>query len=293
MSGIVSGILVTGLLNGSIYALLAIGFSLSFGVAKILNLAHTGFYMVAAFIVFAAAEILLLNVLVSSIFAVVGAGILGGVTYKLLLDRVKVHETAVMIVSIALVLLFEELLFIGFGALPRGLASFVIGTVKIAGISVPYQRLFVIGLALATLGVTWVVLSKTNLGIAIRAVAEDREVANLMGINVGQISLIVVSISAALAGVAAIAAAPLGGIEPLMWVHPLIMVLAAVILGGLGSIHGSIIGAFLLALLEAIVVFTVPQGSFLRGAVALGILVLVLMIKPEGLFGKVFEEERL
>ncbi|MDY7036852.1 MAG: branched-chain amino acid ABC transporter permease, partial [Thermodesulfobacteriota bacterium] len=130
-------------------------------------------------------------------------------------------------------------------------------------------------------------------GNAIRTVAEDREIANLMGINVTRIYLITMGISIALAGLGGAIVAPIYTVNPLMWMQPLIVVLASVVLGGLGSIKGSIIAAFVLGFAETAVVFLIPDGSFLRGAVSLTIMVVVLQLRPEGLYGVVFEEERL
>jgi branched-chain amino acid transport system permease protein len=138
----------------------------------------------------------------------------------------------------------------------------------------------------------WVLLFKSNLGIAIRAVAQDREAANLMGIPEGRIATVTMAISVSLAAVAAAMVAPLGVIEPLMWLHPLIVVMAAVILGGLGSIKGSIIGAFILAFVEVTLVFLIPGASFLRGAVSMAAMLTVLLFRPEGLYGVFMEGER-
>ena len=101
-----------------------------------------------------------------------------------------------------------------------------------------------------------------------------------------------VAISVALAAVAGVVVAPVYVVDPFMWLAPLVTMLAIVVLGGLGSLKGSLIGAFIIGYVEAITVFAVPSGSYLKGAVALSIMVLVLLIRPEGLFGVVFEEER-
>jgi branched-chain amino acid transport system permease protein len=113
-----------------------------------------------------------------------------------------------------------------------------------------------------------------------------------MGMNESQVALITVGISLALAGFTGAAIAPLTTVSPFMWLHPLIMMMAVVVLGGLGSIKGSFIAAYLLGFAEALVVFLVPMGAFLKGSVALSIMILVLLIRPEGLFGIAFEEER-
>ena len=135
-------------------------------------------------------------------------------------------------------------------------------------------------------------LMKSRLGLAIRSTAQDREVANLMGMNESRVAMLTVGISLALAGLAGAVVVPLTIINPFMWMHPLIMMMAVVVLGGLGSIKGSFIAAYILGFAEALVVFLAPMGSYLKDSVALSIMILVLLIRPEGLFGISFEEER-
>ena len=108
-------ILINGLVSGGMYAVFAVGFSLVFGVAKILNLAHTAFYMVAAFLVFVATITLGANPLIAAIFALIVAGLIGVICYKLCLDRVKVHETAVLIITVAIAIFFQEIFLLIFG----------------------------------------------------------------------------------------------------------------------------------------------------------------------------------
>ena len=113
-----------------------------------------------------------------------------------------------------------------------------------------------------------------------------------MGMNVHRVAMMTVAISAALAAIAGVVVAPVFVVDPFMWLSPLVTMLAIVVLGGLGSLKGSLIGAFIIGFVEAITVFTLPAGAFLKGAVALTIMVVVLLIRPEGLFGVAFEEER-
>jgi branched-chain amino acid transport system permease protein len=132
----------------------------------------------------------------------------------------------------------------------------------------------------------------TKLGLAIRSTAEDREVANLMGMNESRVAMITMAISVALAGFTGAVVVPLTTVNPFMWMHPLIMMMAVVVLGGLGSIKGSFFAAYILGFAEALVVFLAPMGAFLKDSVALSVMILVLLIRPEGLFGVAFEEER-
>jgi branched-chain amino acid transport system permease protein len=285
-------ILITGLINGGVYALLALGFSLIFGVARIVNIAHTAFYMLAAYAVYAFLNILGLPLLVSIVLAIGLVTGLSMVCYKLVIEPVREYESAVLIATIALALVFQESLLLTFGGHFLGSPTLIAGNMDLAGVRVTYQQLLTIGVvALVLLGM-WLLLNRTRLGLAIRATANDLEVANLMGMNVGRVAMYTVAISVALAAIAGVVIAPLFVVDPLMWLSPLVTMLAIVVLGGLGSLKGSLIGAFVIAYVEAITVFTVPSGSFLKGAVALSIMVLVLLIRPEGLFGVAFEEER-
>jgi len=285
-------ILITGLINGGVYALLALGFSLIFGVARIVNIAHTAFYMLAAYVVYASLNIFGLPLIVSVIVAVVSVTALSMVCYKLIIEPVREYHAAVLIATIALALIFQEVLLITFGGHFLGSPTLVSGNLDVAGVRVTYQQLLTIAVVAAVLVGTWLLLNRTRLGLAIRATANDLEVANLMGMNVSRVAMYTVGISVALAAVAGVVVAPLFVVDPLMWLPPLVTILAIVVLGGLGSLKGSLIGAFIIAYVEAITVFTIPSGSFLKGAVALSIMVVVLLIRPEGLFGVAFEEER-
>ncbi|MBN1181620.1 MAG: branched-chain amino acid ABC transporter permease [Bacteroidales bacterium] len=293
MSGTIINILIHGMTYGGMIAILAVGFSLIFGVAKIVNMAHTAFYMIASFIIYISTNNLGLNVVVSAILSILLTSLIGIICYKLFFDRIKQHETAVMIVSVALALLFQEILLIIYGGHYYRVSSFFSGFLDIGSSRVTYNHIFAFGTSLAALVCLWYWLTKTRLGNAIRCVAEDREIANLVGINVSQVCMIVMGISAGLAALGGVVVAPIFMTHSLMWMQPLVMVLAAVVLGGLGSIKGSVIAAFIIGLSESSIIFLVPGGSFLRGAVSLSLMVIVLIIRPEGLYGVAFEEERL
>jgi len=288
----IEGIIVSGLITSGVYALLAVGFSLIFGAARIINLAHTAFYMLAAYFIFTFASILGLDPILSAFVAAIAVTIIGVLVYKFIIDRVRAHETAVLIVTVAIAIIIQEAVVAGFGGHFRGVPSLVSGYAGIFGVKVTYQYILTFVVMLVVLVGTWAVLMRTKLGIAIRATAQDREVANLMGINVARMGMITMGIAVALAGIAGAVVAPLFTLQPYMWMHPLVMVLAVVVLGGLGSIKGSFIGALILGFAETLVVFLAPEGAFLKGALALTIMIIVILIRPEGLFGVSFEEER-
>jgi branched-chain amino acid transport system permease protein len=285
-------IIISGLITGSMLALLSIGFSLIFGVARIVNIAHTAFYMVAAYCIYYLAVRTGLNPLLSMLIAVAAVTLLGLIVYKFLIDPIREHEGAVLIATIALAMVFQEIVLLTFTGDYLTVDFLITGFFTVAGVKIFYQQLLTFGVVLLTLGALWFLLMKTKLGLAIRSMAEDREVANLMGMNESCLAMIALGISVALAGFTGAVLAPLTVLNPYMWMEPLIIMMAVVVLGGLGSIKGSFVAAFILGFTEAIVVFLIPQGAFLKGSVALTIMILVLLIRPEGLFGVAFEEER-
>jgi len=288
----VERIIVHGLISGGVYALLAVGFSLIFGVARIINLAHTAFYMLAAYLILTFANSFGLPLALSIVLSIVAVTIIGVFSYKLLIDPVRGHETTILIVTIALAIVIQEAILNGYGGGFQGIPSIISGYVNILGAKVLNQQILTFGVVLGILLSIWALLMKTRLGIAIRSTAQDREVSNLMGINVARTGMIAMAISVALAAIAGALVAPLQVLSPLMWTHPLVMVLAVVVLGGLGSIKGSLVGAFILGFAETLVVFLAPSGAYLKTAVALAIMLIVIVIRPQGLFGVSFEEER-
>jgi branched-chain amino acid transport system permease protein len=286
-------VIIISIVLGTIYAVLALGFSLIWGAARIVNLAYTSFYMLAAYFFYVFWSILHLNTYVSALLAVVVASLIGVGTYKLILERIRAHETVVILISICSAFFFEECILSIFGTDFRRVPPFISGYQEIFGVRILNQHILALGVGIALIIGLWFFLSKSKIGIAIRATSQDREIVNAMGIDEKKVSLIGMFIGIGFVTISSIVVSPIYVVEPLMWVHPIIMVLAIVVLGGLGSLKGSFIAAYLLAFSEVAVVNWIPMGSFIKSAIALLVMVLVLSIKPEGMFGAFFEEERL
>jgi branched-chain amino acid transport system permease protein len=285
-------IIITGLINGSTYALLAIGFSLIFGVARIINIAHTAFFMAASYCIFYATRHTGVHPVLAMAIAIILVTLLGVICYKLFIEPIREHEATVLISTIALAMVFQEIILLSFSGAFRSVPPLVGGYFALLGVKIAYQNLLVIVVSWFTLAGVWVFLKKTRMGLAIRSTAQDREVANLMGMNEARIAMLTLGVSVALAAFTGAIVAPLSVLNPHMWMSPLIMMMAVVVLGGLGSLKGSFVGAFIMGFTEALVVFLIPKGAFLKDSVALSIMIFVLLIRPEGLFGIVFEEER-
>lgn len=289
---IVLDIIVMGLITGSIYALLAVSFSLIFGVARIVNIAHTAFYMIAAYCIYTVTHYLGWHPVAAMLIAVVISILLGMITYKLFLNPIREHEFAVLIATMAIAMIFQEIMILAFSGTYLSVPNLIDGFVEILGVKVFNQQILTLGAAVLVMVLLVLFLFKTNLGLALRSTAQDREVANLMGINESKVAMITMGIAIGLAGFAGAIVVPLVVLEPHMWMTPLVMMMAVVVLGGLGSLKGSFVGAYIMGFTEATVVFLSPQGAYLKISVALLIMVIVLLIRPEGLFGVYFEEER-
>ena len=290
--GLVIDIIISGLIGGSVYALLAIGFSLIFGVARIVNFAHTAFYMLAAYCIYFATQKMSFHPMWGMVAAVVLVTLLGIISYKILINPIREHEGAVLIATIALAMIFQEVMSLIFTGSYLSVPSLVKGYFTILGVKIFFQQLLTFCAALLILIVLWALLMRTKLGLAIRSTAQDKEVANLMGINEARVAMMTMGLSVGLAAFTGAVVVPLTILQPHMWMHPLIMMMAVVVLGGLGSLKGSFLGAYILGFAEALVVFLAPMGAFLKGSVALSVMIIVLIIRPEGLFGVYFEEER-
>ena len=289
----IASILILTLVNGSVYALLAAGMSLIFGVGRIVNLAHTAFFVLAGYGMYYFTRQLSWGALPSIVITVVSVTIVGVLVYRFLLNRVRQHEQAVLLITVALAMAIQEILLSIFGEFYRTSTTLIPGITEILGNRVENQYILIVGVTVAILIFLWLLLSKTKLGTAIRATANDAEVAGLMGIDVSRTLMITMGIATGLAAVAAVLVGSIWIIYPMIWMQPLTVVLVIVVLGGLGSIKGSFIGAYLIALVEVLAIRFMPQGAFLAMPLMLLVLVIVLVVRPGGLFGIVLEEERL
>ena len=289
----IGSIIILTLVNGSVYALLASGMSLIFGVGRMINLAHTAFFMLAGYGMYYFMRELGWGAIPSIVTTVLGVTLVGVLVYRFLINRVRQHQQAVLLITVALAMVFQEILLATFSEFYRTAPTFIAGVTTILGVRVVNQYLLIIGTVVAVLTILWLLLTKTKLGTAIRATANDAEIASLMGISVSRTLMITMGIATGLAALAATLVSPLWITFPFCWIQPLTMVLVIIVLGGLGSIKGSFIGAYVIALVEVLVIRFVPSGAYLSVPFILMVLVIVLVVRPAGLFGIILEEERL
>jgi len=286
-------LLISGATTGAVYALLALGFTLIYGVAKILNLSHGAFYMLGAYIFYASLVFLQLETFPALILAVILAAFIGAIVYGLFVRPVIESELNVMVVTLGVAMIFQFLVTLLFGSQYKAVPYLLPKSplIDIFGVPVRSQKLLALAVSFSLIVILWVFISKSKTGGAMRAMAQDREVAMLMGINTERLCMLTMAISASLAAIAGVLVTPLSVATPDMWMFPLIISFSVVILGGLGSIKGSLVGAFIIAYAEESIVFLAAGEEHLRGAFSLVIMVLVLLFRPRGLFGKRVEME--
>jgi branched-chain amino acid transport system permease protein len=276
-------ILIYGCVASAVYAMLAIGLTLIVGLARVFNMAHGAFYMLGAYGVFTVSVTLKLPLAVALVLSLLAVAFIAVLIERVCLRPLKGSLEGTLFVTLILALLLEEVIHLAYGPTPRATPAFVSGRVVLAGASVPAQRMLVVVVSLLTILGLWIFMSKTKIGGAILSVSQDVEAASLMGINSKRMIMFVNGLAAALAALAGILVAPFLSSNPTMWVLPLIKAFTIVILGGLGSIGGSILAALILGYSETIVAFVIsPRVSEL---VTLVILFLVIVLRPSGLLG--------
>jgi branched-chain amino acid transport system permease protein len=280
-----AGILVNGLVQSCIYMTMAFGMVLVFSILGILNWTHGQFYMLGAFVVYYAVKAAGIPFPISILIAGVVIGGLGMLVGRYIIERVNVPGLGLLYVTgatIALNFFFEGGAGMVFGLEDKGLNSALPGILALGSFSISYQKIAVVVFTLVIMAAMYIVLNFTKIGLAIRAAAQEPGAASLYGISVGRLSIIVMGIGCALAGMAGAIIAPVYGVNPFIGGLPLMMALLAIIIGGIGSLTGAIVGGLILGFFTSIVPYYLGYISEL--ALFLTVIVL-LIVRPNGLFG--------
>ncbi|MGD0352335.1 MAG: branched-chain amino acid ABC transporter permease [Dehalococcoidia bacterium] len=280
-----AGILVDGLVQSCIYMTMAFGMVLVFSILGILNWTHGQFYMLGAFVVYYAVTAAGIPFPISILISGGVIGGLGMLVGRYVIERVNVPGLGLLYVTAATVALnffFEGGAGMAFGLEDKGLYNALPGVLDLGSFSVSYQKIAVVIFTLVIMVAMYVVLNFTKIGLAIRAAAQEPGAASLYGVSVGRLSIIVMGIGCALAGMAGAIMAPVYGVNPFIGGLPLIMALLAIIIGGIGSLTGAIVGGLILGLFSSIVPYYLGYISEL--ALFLTVITL-LIVRPQGLFG--------
>lgn len=285
-----TAILLFAILKSALYSLLALGFTLLFGVGGVLNLAHGALLMLSAYLAYTGFALMGVPLYVALVGGVLVTALVAAALYRYVIGRIQHSSILTLIVTLSIALIAQETLALVFGASARTMPSPAPGVTQIAGISVPNVQLVAFVVAWLAIGSFWIFIERTRFGKAIRATAMDAKGAALVGIHSRQVFTWTWAISAGLAGLAGIFLVYPGGLDPTMWIDPLVIAFAIVILGGLGSLKGSIIAAYLVGFVETLTFYApqidIPLGAQWVGVPSLLLTVLILIVRPQGLFGR-------
>ncbi len=277
-------ILVLGTIWGAVYSLISVGFTLIFGVAGIINLSHGAFYMLGAYLAYTFMTLMKINVPLSAAMAVAGVALVGVIVDHFGIRPLRDRHAYVLILTLALALFFQELMFGIYGPYGKPVQVFITGEWVLGRINVSYQKLLMLLVAAVLVAALWFFLKKTKTGKSISAVAQNKAAAILVGIQYEKAYRMTMAISAALAAVAGVFISPMLEAVPGMWTFPLFKAFGCVIIGGLGSLEGAILASLLLGYAETMV--SVLFSANYSDMVSLVAIILVLLVKPTGLMSK-------
>jgi branched-chain amino acid transport system permease protein len=275
---------LNGLVIGAMYMLMAVGFTLVFGIMRVVNFAHGEFYMLGAFAGFFTYVQWEMPFVVCLVIAAVTVGILGMLIERTLIQPFRSDEMSGMIATLAISVIIQNAAVLLWGPAPRAMPDIVTGTLAVGPFSFPWSRLVVIAAAALIFVVFWLFMQRTRLGRAMRAVAQDTETALLQGIRVNTIYPLAFGMSVALAALAGALMGPVFSVSPFVGLTPMLKAFVVVILGGLGSVPGAVVGGLLLGMIES---FTATIfGSLVSDILQLLLVILILLVRPAGLLGQ-------
>ncbi|MBN8442721.1 MAG: branched-chain amino acid ABC transporter permease [Thauera sp.] len=285
-SALLGSQLLVGLINGSFYAVLSLGLAIIFGLLNIINFAHGAQYMMGAFVAWIALTKFGINYWAALLLSPVVIGALGVVLERTMLRRLyKLDHLYGLLLTFGLALIFEGFFRdqYGISGQPYEVPELLQGGVSLGFMFLPIYRGWVVVAALVVCFGTWFMIEKTKLGAYLRAGTENPQIVQALGINVPLLITFTYGYGVALAAFAGVLAAPIYQVNPLMGSNLIIVVFAVVVIGGMGSIMGSILTGLGLGLIEGLTRVFYPEGS---AVVVFFIMVIVLLVRPAGLFGR-------
>jgi branched-chain amino acid transport system permease protein len=286
-------IIIYGIISSFTLALMAVGFALVYGVSRLPNFAHGALFILTGYVTWMLLNLVGLPYAIAIILALLITGVIGAAMYQLILVRIRGMAISEIIASYAIGLAILEILREGGlkGATFR-LPPFIEGSTVLFGVSMDYQRLIVVAAGIILVGLLWLFVTRTKLGLALKGMAQDERAAMTVGIDSDRMAVVAMALGSMLAGAAALVLLPLGSITIETGYDVLIKAVAVCIVGGLGSWNGAILAAFLIGFAQLLT--EVYVGAQFQYVVALIAIIITLILRPSGLFGKQKElEERV
>jgi branched-chain amino acid transport system permease protein len=278
--------LVLGLINGAFYALLSLGLAIIFGLLNVINFAHGSLYMLGAFLAWGLLHYAGIGYWPALIIAPLVVGLVGIVLERTLLQRLyRLDPLYNLLLTFGLALILQGLFQLQFGSSgePYEIPQVLKGAQNVRFMILPTYRAWVMIVSLVVCLTTWYVTERTKLGSYLRAATENPGLVQAFGINVPRMVTVTYGLGVALAAFAGVLAAPIYGVSPAMGADLIIVVFAVVVIGGMGSVMGSIVTGFALGLVEGLTKVVYPAAA---NTVVFALMALVLLVRPAGLFGK-------
>ncbi len=277
-------ILIQGLLLSGLYALLAMGFTLIFSIGRVLNLAYGSYLLIGGYVYFQFSQVMGMPKLAGVALAAIVGVVMGIAKFRLIVKPLKGDHVAVEISTLILAVVLQAAVVLVFGDSSKILLPIIPGVKWLAGTAIPYSNLFAAIASWLILIGLYLFVRTTHTGRAMQAVSMDPKGAAISGIDSDRVNMITWAISGALGAVAGVFFASYTQLYPGMWVGPLIIAVAVVIVGGIGSIIGTLIVAHIVGFMEVIVsAWIAPE---LRGVFTMLLIIVVLVARPRGLFGR-------
>jgi branched-chain amino acid transport system permease protein len=277
---------LVGLINGSFYALLSLGLAVIFGMLNIINFAHGALYMMGAFCAYFLLKLTGVGYWWSLIIAPLLVGLFGMVLERTMLQRLAgLDHLYGLLLTFGIALIVQGVFqnYFGSSGLPYAIPDELKGGIDLGFMWLPVYRAWVVVFSLVACLATWFLIERTQLGANLRAATENPALVRAFGINVPRMITLTYGLGVGLAALAGVLSAPINQVRPLMGADLIIVVFAVVVIGGMGSIMGSIVTGFALGLIEGLTKYIYPEAS---NTVVFALMVLVLLIKPTGWTGK-------
>lgn len=298
-------IILYGAINSFVYALLALGFTLIYGVSGIVNMAHGAFFLIGAYFFgalsiflssFFPAEFLYIVPVLALIVTPILTGIIGSIFYRLTLHQVLGDEIATLVVSLGGAVIFQQIIWLGFGstlAEQFNMPNILPGTFTVANVRIVNAQVLAAVLSSVLFVSLWIFIARTKSGKAMKALSQDLEASMLVGVSVEKMYVLTSAISAGIACIAGVffTSSMTMNVSASMWLQALALSFSVVILGGLGSIKGTLVGALIFGYAETTIGVTLPSAGNLIPSIPFIVMILVLIVRPKGLFGKRIEME--
>jgi branched-chain amino acid transport system permease protein len=277
--------ILNGLGIGMIYFLLSVGLTIIFGLLGFVNFAHGAFYLLGAYLCYALV-VETQSFWLALLAAPLAVALLGWLLDRFLLNRVySLPHSAHILITFGIALILQETIILLFGTLSKNVPvpEWLSGVVIVGSFVYPEYRLFTIGISAVVAIILWFLLERTRFGAVLRAGSQSTEMVSLLGINIFRVFSLTFAFGSWLAGVAGVIAAPLRGVDPFMSVEALAIAFVVVVVGGLGSFTGALVGALVIGVVQSVMSSLWPEAARLMIYAAMAA---VILVKPHGLFGR-------